>query len=74
MLPPLCHPFWSQKYSLTYAGSCKKELLSKILVRLKDFLIHKLQNCYEAEALYLKRSQEEARNSSEHTTDKNAVI
>lgn len=73
VLPPLRHPFWSQKYHLTYAGSCKKELLSKILVRLKDFLIHKLQNCYEAEALYLKRSQEEARNSSEHATDKNAV-
>jgi hypothetical protein len=32
--------------------------MSQMVVRLKDFLIAKLQNCYECEALFLKRSQD----------------
>ena len=74
MLAPFSHPFWSQKYHFPYAESCKKELMSRILVRLKDFLIDKLQKCYETEALYLKRSQDEAKNSADHTTDKKTVV
>jgi hypothetical protein len=48
--------------------------MSQIIVRLKDFLIAKLQNCYESEALFLKRSQDESKNSSEQGHDKKAVV
>lgn len=48
--------------------------MSQIIVRLKDFLISKLKNCYECEALFLKRSQDESKNGSEQGSDKKAVV
>lgn len=48
--------------------------MSKIMVRLKDFLLSKLNNSYECEALFLKRSQDESKNSSDQGNDKRSVV
>jgi hypothetical protein len=48
--------------------------MSKILMRLKDFLIAKLQNSYDCDAQFLKRSQDEAKNSSDRGSDKKSIV
>lgn len=49
--------------------SNKKYLMSKLVVRLKDFLVGKLETGEEIEAVYLKRSQEEEKNLTMRATD-----
>lgn len=50
--------------------------MSKILVRLKDFLADKLRNAQEEdmESIYMKRSVEEDKNYTQKGTDSRSIL
>lgn len=48
--------------------------MSKILVRLKNFLISKLSDCEEMSSIYLKRSQEEEKNATDKGSTRQEII
>lgn len=56
--------------------SNKKYIMSKILVRLKDFLADKLRNAQEEdmESIYMKRSVEEDKNYTQKGTDPRSIL